>query len=69
MTPQTPISRRYKPNRNIYPMGKERNDGYGFWFSEDIGQWFGKKKSSAERMAEYRKRKKAGEPIKTRKHN
>lgn len=68
MTPQTPASRRYKPITDVYPK-RGRSNEYEFWFSEDITKWFGGKKSSAERIAEYRKRKKAGEEIKTRNHN
>lgn len=45
-----------------------RIDEYGFWFSADLTKWCGGKKSSAERMAEYRRRKRAGEVMKTRNH-
>ena len=69
MTPQTPTWRRHRPHKEVYPLNKPRNDGNGFIFSDDISKWFGGKKSSAERMADYRRRKKAGEVIKTRKHN
>lgn len=55
-------------NRNVYPL-RGRSDEYGFWFSDDIGKWTGgNNKNSAERAADYRRRKKAGEVIHTRKH-
>lgn len=68
MTSKIPAVRKLRPDTKVYTL-RGRSDEYGFWFSEDISKWVGGKKSSAERAADYRRRKKAGEPIKTRNHD
>lgn len=64
----TPTKRHLRLDFEVYPQ-RGRDKDFGFWFSNDLSKWFGGKMSTAERSRDYKRRKKLGIPIKTRKHS